>query len=600
MDYSRSPRAVRLRRGGSPYPSTSMQAHDPFIYSAWDGTQELPAFSAGEVLDQLADELLQAGDPRQALRSLLQRGFRLPDGRRFEGLRSLLKQMNRERQKMLGRYDPSGMIDVIRERLDEIIETERDAIDARRSEEGLETRSGTGQENGSASGDTGAETGSHRTAGTDAPTPAAGSQAADGGESGTGCLREVLATMLDRKESQLDRLPADNAGRIRGLHEYEFTSAQAREDFERLFGDLQRRLLQQYAQGLKDGAGSLSPEDLDEMRQMTRNLNAMIESAGQGDREAFDQFMDRWGHNFPPGIETLDDLLSHLQTQMSQVRHLLDSMDEQSRRELMDTMNELLRDDRLQIDLARLASNLRQMGYAPDAGGFPFRGAEAPGFEESLDMMRRLQAMEQFEYALSEDPLGALMDAPEGLTDQSGLFGRHMASQVAAVKDMADSLIEAGYLKGEGGRLELTPRAIRRLGDSALREIFRRLQSDRLGGHQSHWRGRGVDLATSSRPYEFGDPFAVDLPKTVMNGVRRGSRSPVTLAPADFEVYETEHSVRQATVLAIDASRSMFLRGLFSGGQEDGTGPGQPDPRTVSARYASYHRLRRHRHGTEP
>jgi uncharacterized protein with von Willebrand factor type A (vWA) domain len=551
---------------------------DSFRYSAWDGTQEVAEFSADEILDQLADDLLRAGDPRRALRNLLQRGFTLPDGRRFDGLRRLIQQMQRERESMLDRYDPSRMIDEIKQQLDEIIQTEREGIEAKRgpspgAQEG-EEKNAAAEEATHAPGEQTkpdlTPDGSPPAPGLSPSSPAGAAEAgaAAGGDanSRTGDqpeLQKMLDRMLDRKQSQLDQLAPDNAGRIRGLREYDFISPEAREAFERLIGDMQRRLLQQYAQGLKDGIGGLSPEDLAGVRQMVQDLNEMIDASRQGDRQAFDRFMEKWGENFPDGIESLDDLLQHLQRQASQIQSLLDSMDAESRQELSDMISELLRDDRLQLDLAKLAANLEAMGFPPMGGGFPFDGQDAPGFGQSLDMMRRLQAMERFEEALARDPLTALTDSQEDLGDPGTMFGRRMGAQIGAVKDMAQALMDAGYLKRSDDRLELTPRAIRRLGDTALREIFHKLKNDRQGGHETHRRGHGGDLAPHSREYQFGDPFHVDLRGTLMNGVRRGARSPVRLVPSDFQVFETEHAVRHATVLAIDTSRSMFLRGLF-------------------------------------
>ncbi len=531
----------------------TMEAPLPYRYSAWDGSQDVPDFSPDEILDQLADDLLRAGDPRKALRNLLQRGFTLPDGRSFDGLRRLLQQMRREREAMLDRYDPSRTLDAIREQLDDIIQTEQAGIQARREDAGSQSveNSGAGPEGQSAAAEPGA-----------AP-PSSTGQSEPGSSAGGDGFQQMLENLLHRKEQQLDALPPDNAGRIRGLREYDFISPEAREAFERLIGDLQRRVLQQYSQGLKDGIGQLSPEDLAGTRQMVQDLNEMIEASQAGDRGAFARFMERWGDNFPPGIESLDDLLRHLQRQAAQIQSLLDSMDPQARKELEDMIQELLRDDRLQLDLAQLAANLEAMGYPISGSGFPFEGEDAPGFGQALDMMRRLQAMEQLEDSLARDPLSALMDAGEAGQDPHGLFGRRMAAQIEAVRDMAQALLEAGYLKRNGDRMELTARAIRRLGDSALREIFQKLKNDRQGGHQTHRRGEGGDLAAHSRPYQFGDPFHVDLRSTLMNSVRRGARSPLRVLPEDFDVYETEKAVRHATVLAIDTSRSMFLRGLF-------------------------------------
>lgn len=590
-----------------------MEMLPQFRYSAWDGTQEIPGFSADDLLDQLSDDLLRGGDPQKALRDLLRRGFQLPDGRSFEGLRRLLEQMRRQRESMLQRYDPSGMIDAIREQLDEILRMEREAIDARRNEaeqggpadehgspgtsprntdraSGAEAQSeaqagsareeaerfdGSGRPEGH---DQANQSGRDTQAGQRAGTPQgsmnqsgrAGAPSQSEGASGAGdgsaldqdALQQMLERMLQRKEAQLEQLPPDNAGRIKGLREYDFLSPEAREAFERLIGGMQRRLLEQYSQQLKNGIGQITPEDLAAIRQMIQEMNEMIEASRQGDRQAFDEFMERWGQNFPPGIESLDDLMRHLQQQASQMQALLDSMDPEARRELMEMMQELLRDDRLQLDLAQLAQNLAEMGYPIQGGGYPFEGYDAPGFGQSLDMMRRLQAMERLEDALARDPLSALADAGEG--DPMALFGPRAGGQIEAVKDMVQALMEAGYLKRDGDRLNLTPRAIRKLGDGALREIFKKLKDDRMGGHQTLRRGTGGDITQQSRTYQFGDPFHVDLRSTIMNGVRRtGTGTPVRLGPKDFDVYETERAVRHATVLAIDMSRSMFLRGLF-------------------------------------
>jgi len=216
-----------------------------------------------------------------------------------------------------------------------------------------------------------------------------------------------------------------------------------------------------------------------------------------------------------------------------------------------------------QFDLARLGHNLAAMGFQPHGGEFPFRGQETPGFGQSLDMMRRLQAMQDLEDAMrGGDPFNAMVGAGEG--DPSELFGKNLGGQIQAVKDMAQSLLEAGYLKRDGEELRLTARAVRKLGDASLREIFSSLKQDRSGGHTTPRKGYGGDILQNSRPYEFGDPFHVDIKSTLMNGVYRdGGGTPVKLNAADFEIFETERSVQHATVLAIDLSRSMFINDLF-------------------------------------
>jgi len=369
--------------------------------------------------------------------------------------------------------------------------------------------------------------------------------------------------MLQRKESYLDQLPRDNAGRIHQLREYDFLSPDAREAFEQLVGGMQRQLMEQYFQGLKQGIGAITPDQMDGIRQMVRDMNEMIEAARAGDTGAFDRFMEQYRDFFPPGINSLEELLEHMQRQASAMQSLLDSMDPEQRAELEAMMQELLRDDRLALDLARLGENLSAMGYGPQGGSFPFRGQDAPGFGQSLDMMRRLQAMEDLENAMqSGDPFNAMANA--GGQNPGELFGPRLGGQISAVHDMAQSLLDAGYLKQEGDRLALTARAVRKLGDASLREIFKSLKQDRAGGHATPRKGHGGDITQESRPYQFGDPFHVDIKSTVMNGViRNGPGTPVHIQPDDFAIFETERSVQHATVLCLDMSHSMYLSGLF-------------------------------------
>jgi uncharacterized protein with von Willebrand factor type A (vWA) domain len=560
-----------------------------YRYSMWDGRQDVPDFTADELLEHMADDLLRGGDPERALRDLLRRGFSLPDGRRFEGLQRLLRRMEQYRRDTFARYDPSGVVDRVREQLEEIVGMERDEIDMRRrpdeksdgsssepsagqespegsvpqaGDERRQDRSGSqtaGSESSAAKGEASAGDDSESSgADTQGGASGQGASAGDAGEFG-----RMLERMLQRKESYLDQLPQDNAGRIRGLREYDFLSSEAREAFERLVGGMQRRLMEQYFQGMKQGLGQITPDQMDAMRQMVRDLNEMLEASQAGDRGAFDRFMEQHGENFPPGINSLEELLEHLQRQSAAIQSLLENMDPEQRAELEAMMEELLRDDRLRMDLARLGANLSRMGFTPDPSSFPFRGGDAPGFGQSLDMMSRLQAMQDLENAIrSGDPFNAISQA--GGNSPGDLFGPGLGGQIEAVKDMADALLNAGYLRRDGERLSLTSRAVRKLGDAALREVFRRMKDDRAGGHVTARKGTGGDITLESRPYQFGDPFHVDIKSTVMNGVcREGVGTPVHIAADDFAIFETERAVQHATVLCLDMSYSMYLSDLF-------------------------------------
>ncbi|MEJ7653649.1 MAG: hypothetical protein WKH64_10075 [Chloroflexia bacterium] len=125
-------------------------------------------------------------------------------------------------------------------------------------------------------------------------------------------------------------------------------------------------------------------------------------------------------------------------------------------------------------------------------------------------------------------------------------------------------LEDAGLIRPNGDRWDLTPRAMRRIGQRALQDIFGKLAKDRFGGHKTEKYGVGGDRLDESKPYTFGDPFLLDMKQTIMNGLaRNGPGAPVRLEPSDFEVYRTELATQSSTVLMIDMSRSMMLRGLF-------------------------------------
>jgi uncharacterized protein with von Willebrand factor type A (vWA) domain len=551
-----------------------------YRYSDWDGTQEIAEFTADEVLENMADDLLRGGDPEKALRDLLRRGFRLPDGRRFQGVQRLLREMERYRQEAFSRYDPNGLVEAVRQQLDEIVGTERGEIQRRSGaerdfpgpstdNEGTDPRAESNANEDAEGEASGAQRRSSPADGSGKDPGRTGGSSSSAGPSEPSSapsppeFQEMLEKMLDRKSSYLDQLPDDNAGRIQSLRNYDFLSSEAREAFEKLVGGMQRELMEQYFQGLKQGIGNITPDQMDGIRQMVRDLNEMLEASQRGDRGAFDRFMEQYGNFFPDGINNLDELLEHMQRQMSAMESLLQNMDPEQRAQLEAMMDELLRDDRLRLDLARLGANLSAMGFTPRAMDFPFGGEEAPGFGQALDMMRRLQAMEGLENAMrGGDPMGALSDA--GAQQPADLFGPGLGQQIETVKDMAESLLEAGYLQRDGQKLKLTARAVRKLGDASLREIFSKLKEDRAGGHATPRKGLGGDLTQESRPFQFGDQFLVDIKTTVMNAVyREGPGTPVSLAAQDFDVFETERSVQHATVLALDMSHSMYMSGLF-------------------------------------
>jgi uncharacterized protein with von Willebrand factor type A (vWA) domain len=144
------------------------------------------------------------------------------------------------------------------------------------------------------------------------------------------------------------------------------------------------------------------------------------------------------------------------------------------------------------------------------------------------------------------------------------LLGAEDARSLEALGQLARRLRDSGFVEQKGGRLRLTPRGLRRLGDQALSDLFTKLARYRSGQHPIGQPGTGHERAGETKPYEWGDAFNLSIERTVRNALARsGPGTPVALTPADFEVERTEALSRSATVIMLDLSLSMPMRGNF-------------------------------------
>jgi uncharacterized protein with von Willebrand factor type A (vWA) domain len=255
-----------------------------------------------------------------------------------------------------------------------------------------------------------------------------------------------------------------------------------------------------------------------------------------------------------------------MQKQMAQMQSLMNSMSPQQRRELENMMNSMLQDDRLRLDLARLAANLEQL--YPMRGlnqRYPFQGDESLNLGEAMDLMQRLQDMDSLEGELRDVQYGRRglnQVDPERVRE---LMGDEDAAALEQLGEISRLLEDAGYVERNGNKLELTPRGMRKIGQKALKDIFSHMKKDSFGRHKTVLSGVGGERTDISKKYEFGDPFLLDLEETVMNAVfREGVGTPVHIIPRDFEVYRTELMTSSSTVLMLDMSRSMILRNCWA------------------------------------
>ena len=144
------------------------------------------------------------------------------------------------------------------------------------------------------------------------------------------------------------------------------------------------------------------------------------------------------------------------------------------------------------------------------------------------------------------------------------LMGDDAARSLERLAELTKMLEEAGLIQQKEGRLELTPKGLRKIGSNALRDLFAKLAKDKIGQHQMDRLGHGHERTYETKQYEYGDPFHLDLQRTIRNAMRRnGTGTPVHLSPDDFEIERTEHLTKSSTVLMLDLSMSMPMRDNF-------------------------------------
>jgi uncharacterized protein with von Willebrand factor type A (vWA) domain len=490
-----------------------------FTYSRWDGTQRGFDLDADLLFDQLTDELLYHGDVNAALRRMLQQGMTGPDGERLQGLRELLDKLRQERRQRLEQHDLGGVYDEISKALDDIVDEERHAIDS--SVRHAET---------------------------------------SGDERRADTARDAAAM----RNMQLDMMPHDLAGKVRELTSYDFESAEAQQRFEQLMDQLREQLMQQMVDQMSDGMQNMSPGDMQRMKDMLAGLNEMLDRQQRGEDPGFEQFIEEFGDFFPEQPGSLDELLEQIARRMAAMQAMLNSMTPEQRSQLQQLSQQLMEDMDLQWQMQQLGNNLQQMFPQLNWGqSYEFEGQQPIGFGEAMQAMQDLGDLDQLEHLMQNATNPAAL-AEADLDRVRDLMGDDAARSLERLSQLTKMLEEAGLIENKEGRLELTPRGLRAIGSNALRDLFTKLTKEHVGQHQLHREGQGHERAYQSKQYEYGDPFQLDLHRTIRNAIsRQGSGTPVRLDPDDFEIERTEHLTRSSTVLMLDLSMSMPMRDNF-------------------------------------
>jgi len=469
-------------------------------YSRWDDTQDPfgPELSAGELLEELSDDALSGLGIEGALSRLMRRGMQGS----FEGLDALRARLRERRAREQANLDLSGPLEELRERLDDIVDRERSTMSFKAEDDAR--------------------------------------------------MREAF----------LDALPPDVPGRIGELSDYRFVDPEAQAAFDELMEHIREQVMGAYFRSMAEGLRSMSPEDLARFRDMLAELNQMIEQRERGEQYDFEGFMQRHGEFFPANPRTLDELLEQTAARMAAMSRLLASMSPEERAELQALSEQVLQDMDLAFEVDRLGSNLSSA--FPDLGwGEPALagGDESMPLSATIDAMERLHELEELDRSLQGDYPGASIDD----VDEDALrqaLGEDAVRDLRRLKEIERALERAGLVSRERGRLEVTPKGARSMGERALVRVFEQLGRDREGVHEAREAGGLAEPTGATRPWRFGDAGQIAVQRSVFNAVVRGGPgAQVRLEPDDLELLEAEQRTEAATALLLDLSFSMPLRG---------------------------------------
>jgi uncharacterized protein with von Willebrand factor type A (vWA) domain len=495
-------------------------------FTAWDGTQDPLGPDVDEIFNRLSEDVFHGWDFETALRRMLSQGWRDRSGRRLMGLEEMTERLARQRRKQLEKYNLDGVFDDITEKLDNVVRMERQGIDERLTR--VEDES----------------------------------------------ARRILDRVAAKRREQLENLPRDPGGAIRELQGYEFMDERAEQAFQRLVEEIKKGVVDTYFKEITAQMQAMSSQDVAELRAMTRDLNRLVREKLEGIPDAqrqrsYEAFLERWGKLFPNAPPKVDDFLDEITRQMARMDSLMRSLSPEMRSQLGELMDAVFGDPELQAELAELGAGLEMLSPRSGLGSrYSFFGGEQLPLDEAMQLMGRLQSMEELERSLRDVYHGGQVP-PDARRQLQETLGDDAARSLDQLAQMARELEARGLVQRDADGLRLTARGMRRIGQKALGDLFAKLRQDRFGEHAIARRGQRGERADESKAYEFGDPFDLDVERTVMNAVQRqASEAPARvgvprLAPEDFEVHRSDALTRSATVLMLDMSRSMPLRGYF-------------------------------------
>ncbi|WP_121255717.1 vWA domain-containing protein [Nocardioides ferulae] len=479
-------------------------------FKRYDGGDPLaPPVDLAEALDAIGEDVMAGYSPERAMREFLRRG-----GQDQSGLDDLARRVAEKRRDLLRRHNLDGTLAEVRELLDRALLEERKQL-----------------------------------------------------------ARDAMMDDADRafREMQLEGLPASPAAAVSELAAYDWQSGEARQAYEQIKDLLGRELLDQRFAGMKQALEGATDADRAAVNQMLGDLNELLEKHRRGeDTQAdFDEFMRKHGDFFPEGPRNVDELVDAMAQRAAAAQRMLNSMTPEQRAELMQLSAQAFGSPELMSALDQLDANLQALRPGEDwSGAEQFDGQEGLGLGDGTGALQDLAELDRLSEQLSQSYGGARLDDLD-LDALARQLGEQASVDARTLQRLERALRDNDLLKrGSDGQLRLSPKAMRQLGKSLLRDVAQRM-SGRQGQRDLRQAGAAGERSGASREWVFGDTEPWDIPRTVTNavvrtaGAGRSTRGGVRLEIGDVEVQETEARTQAAVALLVDTSFSMAMDGRW-------------------------------------
>lgn len=475
-------------------------------YSAYTGGPDplAPPVDLAEALEEIGRDVMEGTSPRRALQELLRRGTK-----NLTGADRLAAEAQRRRRELLRRNNLDGTLAEVKKLLDEAVLAER----------------------------------------------------------------KELARALDDDarfaEMQIEGLSPSPAKAVQELSDYNWRSGEARESYEKIKDLLGREMLDQRFAGMKQALEGATDEDRQRVTDMLDDLNDLLDkhAKGQDSAQDFQDFMNKHGEFFPENPQNVEELLDSLAQRAAAAQRFRNSLSAEQRAELDALAEQAFGSPSLQQALGRLDAHLQAARPGEDwTGSSEFSGNNPLGMGEGAQALADIAELEQLAEQLSQAYPGASMDDVD-LDALARQLGDEAAVDARTLAELERALLNQGFLdRSSDGQWRLSPKAMRRLGETALRDVARQLSGRR--GERDHRRaGAAGELTGATRPWQFGDTEPWNVTRTLTNTVLRqvagghsaGLGSRLSISVDDVEVSETETRTQSAVALLVDTSFSMVM-----------------------------------------